>query len=207
MVREAQPTKSLRLFVAIELPRAVCEAVGEGQRALRGALRGSRASWTRPEQFHLTLKFLGAVDAADAEAMAAGLSGVADVCEPPQLAAAGVGFFPSARSPRVAWVGIRAVRGDLGALQTAVEQAVGPYSEQEAEGRFHAHVTLARIKEFARGDALALGQWVRGWETVDFGTWVAPELVLMKSVLAPEGAVHTAVARVSFQGHGRERMA
>jgi 2'-5' RNA ligase len=207
MVPEAQPSEALRLFVAIELPRAVREAVCEGQSALRGALRGSRASWTRPEQFHLTLKFLGAVDAADAEAIAARLSGVAGICEPPQLAATGVGFFPSARSPRVAWVGIRAVRGDLGGLQAAVEQAVGAYSEQEAEGRFHAHVTLARIKEFARGEALALGQWMSGWETVNFGTWVAPELLLMKSVLAPKGAVHTAVARLPFQGCGPGRMA
>ena len=60
-----------RLFIALTLPEAVKAELEEAQAELRRALRQARVSWTRVEQFHLTLKFLGTVEAPRVDALVA----------------------------------------------------------------------------------------------------------------------------------------
>ena len=58
------PTAPLRLFVAIAIPEPVRDEIFRVQRDLQPLLPRDAVRWTRPDQFHLTLRFLGNVVAA-----------------------------------------------------------------------------------------------------------------------------------------------
>jgi 2'-5' RNA ligase len=175
----------MRLFVAVDLPDAVREALGHGLGALRRDQPPAR--WVHAEGMHLTVKFLGErppeiVEALDAAARPA-LAGLAPVT----VRLEGGGFFPHERRPRVAWVGGSAP--GLEAWARVVEEcAAGLGVEREARP-FAIHLTLARLERpwGARAVEHFLVQ-VGKWRLPEF---VAGELVLFQSRLTPAGPVYT----------------
>ena len=97
----------LRLFVALAIPEPVKDELEKAQGELRRLLPQGTVRWTRREQFHLTLRFLGNVEAQSLATLSQALNLAARVFAPLQLQARQVGFFPNARFPRVLWVGVR----------------------------------------------------------------------------------------------------
>ena len=183
-----------RLFVALPVPEDVKVAIQRTQAAIRQRLPNAGISWTRPEQFHLTLKFLGDVPAQSVPALIAALRLVAADFRPLALQSRGLGFFPSARAPRVLWAGITDLSGQLNRLQERAERACTDFTTETVESRFHAHVTLARVKRFARGlpEAAAPGL------NQEFGAWTATNVELIRSQLASEGPNYTSVANLTL---------
>src|ERR1039457_4360524 len=110
-----------RLFIAVTIPEKVKARIEEAQAELRRALPERSVRWTKREQFHLTLKFLGDVDAPRVEAMGDTLRTPCQGFSTLRLRAQGVGFFPDLRIPRVAWVGINEQSDQMPRLQQAVE--------------------------------------------------------------------------------------
>ena len=150
-----------RLFVAVLVPPEVRTEIERAQAELRRVLPRSRVAWTRREQLHLTLKFLGDVEASRAGAVAEALRRVAAGFAPLRLRAAGLGFFPDPRRPRVGWIGVWDEAEQLPRLAEAVTAAVAEFASEAREERFAGHVTLARIKELFRSEAGPLAQVAR----------------------------------------------
>ncbi|MEE9201816.1 MAG: RNA 2',3'-cyclic phosphodiesterase, partial [Dehalococcoidia bacterium] len=97
--------EQLRLFVAVELPPEVREALAGLQGELRP--RGSPGvRWVGPEGIHLTLKFLGGVPRAQVAPVEEALRGAASGQAAFSLSLGMPGFFPHPHRPRVFWVGI-----------------------------------------------------------------------------------------------------
>jgi RNA 2',3'-cyclic 3'-phosphodiesterase len=133
----------MRLFVAVNLPAEVREAVAMAARPLVTA--APALAWVPPDQLHLTIKFLGEC-ADDAQpALADALDGVAERHRDFALDLRDVGAFPNFRRPRVVWMGVEhAARLEL--LQHDVERACEALGH-EVEGRpFRPHLTLARVR-------------------------------------------------------------
>ena len=147
-----------RLFVAILIPVEVKDRIEEAQAELRRAVPEASLSWTRSEQFHLTLKFLGGVNPGRVGELERALGSVATGFARLRLRIEGIGFFPNARSPRVVWAGVRDEGDQLFRLQSGVEAACAAFSEEPAQGTFTGHVTLARIKRAGRSEVEALGR-------------------------------------------------
>ena len=80
--------------------------------------------WVKPENVHLTLRFLGATAADQLEELKTALAALAAMVEPFELQLAAMGCFPNVRRPRVIWVGLAGAEDQLLALQRAVEQVV-----------------------------------------------------------------------------------
>jgi 2'-5' RNA ligase len=167
--------------------------------ALEGWRRtgGSSVRWSRPEQVHLTLRFLG--DQADPERLerlGAGLDGAA-AASPPLLVRPGpTGAFPSWGRPRILWLGLED-RGGLAPLASAVEEAARGAGFPAEERPFTPHLTLGR----AKGARLAapIMEAVRGWRP-DTGEETLAEIVLYQSELGPAGARHEPLARHRLSG-------
>lgn len=134
----------IRSFVAIELPPAVADALRTLQADIRSD--GLRAKWVRPEQIHLTLKFLGEIPAADADRIAECIEEAVSDIPMLQLDTRGIGVFPNIRRARVLWTGIGGETDILGSLQQRIEQALEPFGFKPEGRRFTAHLTLARFK-------------------------------------------------------------
>ena len=184
-------SEQVRLFVAVTVPEAVKAKMAEAQAALRRVLPDRNVRWARGEQFHLTLRFLGDVEAARVEALGESLRDACRGFGALQLRAQGVGFFPNERYPRVVWVGVRDEAEQLPRLQQVVEAATDAFTTEKKEERFTGHLTLARIKAIRREEAEALAQVAAGMADRLFGQWTGYRVELMRSELLPQGARHT----------------
>ena len=172
--------ESERLFIAVTLPGSLRALLASLAQPLHGV------NWTRPEQLHLTLRFLGEVPAEQLEPMIARLEAVR--VAPFVLPLEGVGAFPPNRPPRVLWAGIGQGHPRLFQLRQRLDDALLASGLALDVRTFHPHVTLARCPENA---GAAAAQWLHARR--DF---VGPEFRvdafhLYASELRPSGAVHT----------------
>ena len=181
-----------RAFVAILLAAAVRERLAAAVERLRPLARD--VAWVGPDNFHVTLKFLGGVEATRLDAIAAALADAARASRPFDLGVSDLGAFPSRTRPRVLWAGI-----DDGAAATAtlaghVDRVLAPLGFPP-EGRvFSAHVTLGRVRAPRPNPRLAeaLSGGAFGRQRVD-------RLSLMRSELSPRGACYAELAAVPLR--------
>jgi RNA 2',3'-cyclic 3'-phosphodiesterase len=135
---------TFRAFVGLALPAAIRHTLGEIQSRFRRT--GLRANWVRPENFHLTLQFLGQISHAQFEALDLALQDQLRQCSPVHLALDSTGVFPDTRHPAVAWSGIRVLAGDFGVVHGAVTKAWSSAGGRLDSRPPHPHVTLFRMR-------------------------------------------------------------
>ena len=192
----------MRAFVAIP-----SEAMWvESARGLVERLRGSlpRAAWTRPESWHLTLRFLGdGVSQEFISRFAEDVGAAALETVPGEILAGPPTVFPERGRPRVLGVGFAPSPGleSISNLARRAEEAVVRLRAPAEDRPFHAHVTLARIRESWPEEAVE--EYRREVAAWTFPPWRARSFVLFESRLGPEGAVHTPLHEWTFQGGPR----
>jgi len=184
----------MRSFVAIELPDAVKEALAQ----LAERLRPARvpASWVRPEQIHLTLRFLGDVDKQRLEQLSAALRAAYRGTAPFTVRVRGTGGFPNIRRPNVIWVSLDPVENGLGGIQQKAELAARAIGLPPEERPFKPHLTLARIKEPRA--AWPLAAMLEQEAGFDAGEFTVSRVSLFSSQLNPKGALHTRLEEFLF---------
>lgn len=195
---EDRPTSEtvLRLFVAISLPENVKDEIEKTQRELRTALPGNFIRWTKREQFHLTLKFLGNVAEARVNEL---ITALRDAClnfSALRLRAERIGFFPDLRLPRVVWVGVHDDHDMLPRLQEGIEVAVKNFTAERSEKEFTGHVTLGRIPQIKRPQAETLKKVAPGLSDRFFGEWMAEKVELIRSELSSNGSRYSTLADI-----------
>jgi RNA 2',3'-cyclic 3'-phosphodiesterase len=192
--------ETYRLFVAVTVPDEIKRGIEQTQAALRRALPREAVRWTKREQFHLTLKFLGNVEAQRVGALTEALRAAGRGFAPLDLRAEGIGCFPNLRAPRVVWVGVRDQREQLPELQRAIESATQPFTAEQSPERFTGHVTLGRIQGLRHAEAEAFGRQVAGLATRAFGNWRAASIELIRSQLSSAGASYATLAEIPLAG-------
>ena len=133
-----------RLFLAVPLTDSARVEIQDGLRELlAGSDLPGRA--VHPDNWHLTLRFLGDTGPEERLRLVEQLQGV-DLCPGFMLEFGGLGAFPRPERARVLWLGVDEGAAELGRVATAVEQAVRR-AGFPAEGKpFRAHLTLSRIQ-------------------------------------------------------------
>ena len=190
-------TDHIRTFVACELPREIRSEIGQIQEDLKH--RRLRLKWVRPENLHLTLKFLGDVSTGQIDTIVAAIEKVARAFMPISLAAKGIGVFPGIRRPRVLWVGIGGQFPQLGQLQATVADELARAGFPAEKRPYKGHLTIGRIKTAVdpRQLAAALTEYA-DFETTAF---TVDEVVLFRSQLRPDGPVYTRLRNVTLKAH------
>lgn len=140
----------MRLFVAVNFPDELKETIVEATGPLREEDLPLR--WTDPGQLHMTLKFLGDVQADEVERAREVLEEVAAGYSPFEVGFEGVGAFPTLRSPRVVWVGVEAVL-ELRSAKHDLEHGYASMGIDRETRAFRPHVTVARADGDARASA------------------------------------------------------
>jgi len=180
----------LRLFVALELPQSLRDALTRLQEPHR---HRKDVRWADPGTLHLTLKFLGDMPEDAVPEIASALVTIAARQAPLSLEVAGFGVFPRRGPPRVLWVGVGGDTEPLAALVEAVDDALAPLGVPRETRPYHPHITLGRVKRGRAGEAIdALSGLGR------LGGFEARRLVLFQSTLTPAGAKHEALAEPPF---------
>ncbi|MDQ8734368.1 RNA 2',3'-cyclic phosphodiesterase [Paenibacillus sp. LHD-38] len=168
MREQSLKENTMRLFVAISVPRPVAEELEKWTLAHKDKLPFRK--WTQPRDYHITLQFLGETTAAQFQELQSTLKEVRSL--PLSLAWDGIGTFGPPKSPRVLW---GAVSGDLEGLSALYGMIIAETRKAgfEPEDRpYSPHITLAR--GFAGGgegkyiEALPSAPAVYNWEADGF---------------------------------------
>src|SRR5437660_10057181 len=150
----------MRLFIALEIPVAVRENLAALLKSLQAI--SPETGWVRPENLHLTLKFIGEVCETKLAAIRSALATVRSD-RPVTLRFRGLGFFPDEKHPRVFWAGIEA-SPNLKTLSAAIDKATERLGIPRAQRPFSPHLTLARFGSSGLPEKLraAIQQHARG---------------------------------------------
>lgn len=188
----------MRLFVAVEIAPAVAAAAAAlvdrlRARASRLAPR-SRITWVTADRLHLTIRFIGPVDAETADAVRQALAPSLSQ-HPFGLTVAGVGTFPDKGPPRVVWSGVTDGREPLLAIERRVSERLARMGISTEERPYHPHLTLARIRDAAGLRSAALLDAVA--DTV-LGATAVEAITLFESRLSSKGPTYVALQRTSL---------
>jgi 2'-5' RNA ligase len=169
----------IRLFVALPIPKAI----GAALTGLQNGLPGAR--WTAPENFHLTLRFIGEVDYGLAEDLAHGL----DRIDAPgfEVELARLGWFGNKRRPSVVHAQVAKNEG-LWHLQRKVESVVVRHGLMPESRKYHPHVTLGRLKTTSVD---AVDRYIHERRLPGPLRFEADRFVLYSSFLAHTGSIYT----------------
>jgi RNA 2',3'-cyclic 3'-phosphodiesterase len=171
----------MRLFVAVVPPPEVLADLGaavaprQADQAAHPDLR-----WTGPEDWHVTLAFLGEVPGPVATGLAPALERAAAGHRPFPLALAGAGAFPAAPHARVLWCGLDGDHPALAALAASVADAVTRAGARTPDaGRpFRPHLTLARSRGRTPADVRDLVTALSGYASP---SWPVDRIQLIDS--------------------------
>lgn len=182
----------MRAFVAVVLPEAVRAACS----GLIAELRADfpKVRWVRPENIHLTLRFLGEITPEVGERMRQSVTAAVADMAPFEVAARGMGCFPNPRRPAVVWVGVHPGGDGLTRLQQAAERCAIDAGLPPEKRRFVPHLTIGRVRraEMAGGWEGAIARYA----AFDAGAWAVRDVALFASELHPAGARYTRLATI-----------
>ena len=188
----------MRAFLAVPADPSWSAAAGELASRLRRDL--PRASWARPEAWHLTLKFLGEVSEDDAGRLAGELAPLAESLHAGSLPSGGALVLPPRGRPRVLAAGFAA--SDAGAaleeLARRADEAAARLGVEPERRPFRPHVTLARLRD--PWPAAAVADFRSAIDAARLPPFRCGACVLYSSRLDPSGAVHTPVRTLEFAG-------
>lgn len=191
----------MRLFIALDIDDDIRARL---QRFVEGVSGFAfEARWVRPESMHLTLKFIGEKPEESVEEIKRAVSAVKS--ESFEISFCGFGFFPTAKSARVFWVGIQA-GPQLASLAAAVDQATAGLGIPKEDHPYSPHLTLARgggrsgAPDRPNNDRLNRGfqklqEKLAVLPTPEFGTMTAREFFLYQSQPMRGGARYTKIER------------
>ena len=182
-------TSAKRLFIAIDIPDAHRMLLADIQEPVRGV------GWTPPEQFHLTLRFLGDTDPDDQLTITRRLETVQ--VEPFILPLEEVGVFPSRGMPRTIWAGVGHGHPRLFQLRQLVDDSLLAAGTMVDLRTFVAHITLARCARAKPGTIAALLRKHREFKGPPFRV---NRFTLYSSQLTPTGAIHTVETSIPLRG-------
>lgn len=170
----------MRLFVALDLPWAVRERLAD----LGMGLAGVR--WVPPENYHITLRFLGEMPSHKAEELDLCLSTLRGRAFPLELS--GVGTMEKGGRVTALWAGV-ARNPALEHLRAKIEMAVQRAGVAPERRRFLPHVTLARLGDQAAEPRLA--SWVQTHNLFRTAPVQVAHFTLFSSLLGKEQSVYT----------------
>ncbi|HBO83606.1 MAG: 2'-5' RNA ligase [Deltaproteobacteria bacterium GWC2_42_11] len=189
--------KTRRLFIAIELPDHIIRKLKELQDSLKKEVKG-KISWSKPENIHLTLIFLGDVSEEKVEGIKASIKGACEGINQFILLPEGIGCFPDIKNPRVIWVGIKTENNLLNDIFERLGAGLQDIGFEKESRKFHPHLTLGRIKYFEDRESLKKG--IAGVHGIFIGEFEVKSVILFESRLKPEGAVHTKLKEIKLGG-------
>lgn len=188
--------KALRAFVAIEVPEEIRTRLLAAQRELKAIIPAAMISWTKAENLHLTLRFLGNVATEKISELTSRLRTAVASWGELNLVCRSIGCFPNVQRPRIIWAGVADGRDRLTTLQRTVRDAVRDFAEKPDEARFTGHVTLARVKQISRFETKRLMSFVDEAAQRSFGEWPVREILLLRSQLTSVGSIYEELARL-----------
>ncbi len=179
----------MRIFISIRPDEATCQRLVELQSGI------DHARWVAPEQFHITLRFIGGMGPDRLQELAAVLSDIQ--AAPFTVSVRHVGTFPhgsSRQPPTVLWAGL-APSDELEHLAWTIEDHVQMIGLRPTDRVFHGHITLARLRDADRDQVRT---WLHKHDMLELPPFTARSFELVNSALSGEGAEYDVLQEYPF---------
>jgi len=191
----------MRLFVGVELPDDARERAGAATARLQARLHEAcprlSARWIDPENFHITLWFLGEVRDDRIDVVMRAVETPLDAT-PFDLTLAGLGAFPARGAPRVFWIGVPRGQALLRALHEELDLRLATLGFRGEERAYSAHLTVARVKDVPRACVAAVRSALEE-DDGSAGSWRVDHVTMFRSRLSPKGARYEPLLRVPLK--------
>ena len=180
-----------RIFCAIEIPEHVRQRISDHAHRLRELLPDAQASWTKVDNIHLTLKFLGNISSQNVSSAADAASQAVADFSPFQIRVERTGAFPSRGPAKVLWIGINDPTGHLTELQRKLEAECEKRGFAKEDRAFHPHLTLARLRSSRGARSLAEKHKQLVFPAAEVNV---SSLIIFRSELSSKGSRYTVIS-------------
>ncbi len=186
--------ETVRTFIAIEIPDAIQQKIAAIITPL--SVLPDKITWVKPQNLHLSLRFLGEVGIKRLEKIKSAIKQAAKTCQPFQLDFTNVGVFPDTKRPRVIWLGIGDATGQSGKLHHELQEGLEICGFTPEKRAFKPHLTLGRIRKLK--DSKQLIAKLQGLSIPKLAPLQVTHLSLMQSQLRPQGPIYTELDRANL---------
>ena len=184
--------EKIRTFIAIEIPLAIRTEIAKFQEQLKQ--EQAPISWVKPNNIHITIKFLGDVDENKIDDIALAIQTATTEIKPFSIEIGGAGAFPNYKKPRVIWIGAKSEHDLLKELAKQIDIQVHKLGFEKETRDFKAHLTLGRVKSLNDIDGVI--SELKQRQDFSGGSFIASEIILMKSELHPAGSIYTPMRKI-----------
>jgi len=179
--------KEIRAFIATEIHKETRKELIAVQEKLKKSLKGNIA-WVKPENIHLTLRFLGHIEKTQIEQFKKIITAITKQIKKFYYDLGVIGAFPSLSNPRVIWVGINFGFNELNQINALLEEQLEIIDFGVGEKYFHPHLTIARVKTLQdKGSFEEISKQIRPHQE----PYIIDKIVLFESELSSKGAKYT----------------
>jgi len=184
------------LFLAIDVPNSVREKISAAQRFYKTL--NLDATWVKPANMHLTVKFLGDTPSDLIPAIKDRMAEVANSTPPFAITLGKMGVFPNVSRPRVLWIGLEDRKDHLDSLKIRVEKEMTSLGFPPDKQKPAHHLTLGRIKSAKNKEGLKKA--LQSTQRIEMDLFEVSSIQLIKSELTPKGSIYTVQEEFVFTG-------
>lgn len=186
----------MRTFIAIPLPDSIKQQLGTLITELKKS--GADVKWVKPDNIHLTLKFLGDQDEKRIKALKEILTSIAQGHARYTMEISRLGGFPTIHNPRVIWVGLAAGDQETKNIATALDNAICKLGIPKEDRPFESHITIGRVRSGLNKEKLAS---LLSLHEIKAGElrFETSKIILYKSTLTSQGPIYEPLHEVSLK--------
>jgi 2'-5' RNA ligase len=183
----------MRTFIAIELSAEIKAALNKLQEQLKTA--NADVKWVKPQNIHLTLKFLGEIDEKKLKMIIQILEDASGKMSSFYIRLSSLGAFPKINFPRVIWVGIDKGDKETQELAAALEEKIAKIGIPKESRPFSSHITIGRIRSALNRENLVkiLGELAAQFSNQAAAEFRVTKITLFKSTLMPQGPIYEVI--------------
>ena len=184
---------SFRTFIAAELPTEIKKIIHEAQNALKKS--NSAVTWVKPDNAHLTLKFLGDVPLENIKEIERILTDIVRNKKSIDSALTTLGAFPKIDHPQIIWIGLEDDFKIIEELAVSVEEELNKFGFKKEARAFSPHITIGRVKSSKNVELLS--QEIKNYSPPAI-PFTIKNIALFESTLTPSGPVYKELLRVAL---------
>lgn len=183
-----------RTFIAIDIPLE--SGIVEQINKLKSDFINEKIKWVRPQQYHITIQFLGNVENSEIQRINKSLDKITCNFTGFSLELTEFGVFKSLKNPRVLWIGFKPSE-ELVKLKDAVEDEMTRFGFDRSDKYFSPHLTIARIKMLRQAEKLK--ELINRFNGKILQVVDVHEIILYESILGQEGPEYKVIKRHSLR--------
>lgn len=187
--------KKLRAFLAVDIVEGIRDRALQLMRSLADV--GTGVKWVEPENLHITLKFLGDINDVQAWEVSQSLEPIVASQSRFNVTLKGLGAFPALNRPRSLWVGLIEGEAAVKALFDDVDAKLRELGYPSEQRRFHAHLTLGRVRGHQQKQALI--SKLEEFSETELGTMEIAAVTLYSSQLRRVGPHYSRMATMRLE--------